>query len=277
MSVRVQSLLRETLGELRHEPTAKRVRALLDGETLVDSTDALLVWEPRRVVPTYAVPARDIRGVLKLAANAETDATADEPQESPVLLPNVPFARHSTAGEPLEIHAVTGDGVVPAFLPIDDDDIAGYVLLDFAGFDTWLEEDDEIYSHPHDPFHRIDVRSTSRVVRLEHEGRVIAESSEARMLFETSLPTRYYLPEADVLVELTPSDTRTHCAYKGEARYLNAVVGDTVLDDIAWRYDDPLSDGRGIGGRIAFYDERLDVYIDGEPANAKTPGEPGVL
>ena len=139
-----------------------------------------------------------------------------------------------------------------------------YVELDFAAFDEWYEEDEPVAGHPRDPFHRVDVRRTARPVRIEVDGEVVAETTRARLLFETSLPTRFYLPREDVRVELQPSPKRTHCAYKGEASYWSVDVGGERHEDLAWGYEDPLEDARAITGLIAFWDERVDVIVDGE-------------
>src|SRR5689334_7660854 len=138
MSTRMRDLLGEALGQLRYEPTEKRVRALLGDETALDSTRALLVWEPRRVVPTYAVPEADIR--VAVTAAPLTGDTAGG-----MLHPGIPFAVHTASGEP-----VTIGGREQAGFRLDELD--GYVALDFRAFDAWLEEDEPIRGHPRDPY-----------------------------------------------------------------------------------------------------------------------------
>jgi len=179
MSTRMQDLLAQARSGLRYEPIERRVRAALGSETIVDSTRAVLVWEPRRVVPSYAVPAADIRG--ELAPAPASDAAAEG-----VLHPGIPFAVHTAAGEPVTIAGREGAG-----FRLADADLAGYVALDFAAFDGWYEEDEPIVGHPRDPFHRVDVRRTTRPVRIELDGEVLAETTAARLLFETSIPTRF--------------------------------------------------------------------------------------
>jgi uncharacterized protein (DUF427 family) len=146
----------------------------------------------------------------------------------------------------------------------DDADLAGYVILDFTAFDRWFEENELNVAHPRDPFHRVDVLPSSRQVRLELDGQVLAESSRPMLLFETMLPTRYYLPREDVRADLTPTGTRTFCAYKGQASYWSAGAGDHSLTDIAWTYTEPLHDAAEVRGLIAFFDERIDVILDGQ-------------
>ena len=135
------------------------------------------------------------------------------------------------------------------------------VQVDFHALDEWLEEDEPQVGHPPDVFHRIDVRPTSRHVRVSIRGRVVAETTRARALFETGLPVRWYIPREDILAELEPSDHRTVCAYKGHATHFD-VAGEGA---VAWSYPDPLHDGEPIRDLIAFYDERVDVEVDGEP------------
>ena len=134
-------------------------------------------------------------------------------------------------------------------------------MLDFTAFDAWLEEDEPNVAHPRDPFHRIDILHSSRHVRVEAGGEVVAESSEPFLLFEPPLPVRYYLPPEDVRTDLLrPSDKRTFCAYKGQATYWS--VGDE--HDVAWSYPEPLREAVEVTGRFAFFNERIDIVVDGE-------------
>jgi uncharacterized protein (DUF427 family) len=269
MSSQVRELLAGGFGQLRYEPTAKRIQAVLGGETVVDSTRAVLVWEPRRVVPSYAVPVQDVRGELVPAGPAAAGPGDDvgvplaDVTALRVLDPRVPFTVHSASGEMVDLRAAgqvrSGAGFRPA-----DPDLAGLVVLDFDAFDAWYEEDELNVGHPRDPFHRIDVLPSSRQVRLELDGQVLAVSSRPVLLFETLLPMRYYLPRADVTAELVPSPTKTWCAYKGQASYFSASVGGRMVPDIAWTYPDPQHDAARVRDLIAFFDERIDVILDGE-------------
>ena len=283
MSTRMRDLLMGGLGKLRHEPTAKRIRAVLDGGTVADTTRALLVWEPRRIVPSYAIPAEDIAAELLRADTVVADAAGEvgahlpELSGRPVLDPSVPFAVHTTAGRAADVRAGQQNRPGAGFSPADPD-LAGYVVLDFGAFDAWYEEDERNVAHPRDPFHRVDVLPSSRHVRVELDGHVLAESSRPVLLFETMLPTRYYLPRDDIRAELTPSATRTYCAYKGQASYWSAAAGDRLAPDLAWTYQQPLHDAEQVRGLIAFFNERLDVIVDGErPERPITPwsSEPG--
>jgi uncharacterized protein (DUF427 family) len=265
MSVRMMDLLRDNLDALRWEPTAKRIRIALAGEPIADTCDARLVWEPRRVVPTYAVPMPVLSAHL-IPAGAESGSDDDEvgvklPEFSsrPVLDPTVPFDAHSCPGTPFDVIAGDETAAVAAFSP-DDPDLSDYVILEFGAFE-WREEDQPIVSHPHDPFGRIDVLRSSRHVRIEFDGRLLAESSRPMLLFETLLPTRFYLPSEDIVVPLEPSDTVSYCAYKGRASYYSVPDGPR---DAAWSYHQPLHDAELVRDRVCFFDERLDVIVDGQ-------------
>jgi uncharacterized protein (DUF427 family) len=250
----MQELLGRARDELRYEPLAWRVRAEAAGATVLDSTRALLVWEPRRVVPSYAVPLADVR-----APTTPAPASDRQVEVEGVLHPGIPFAVHTTAGEPLSVGDRAGAGFRLADAPLD-----GYVLLDFRAFDAWYEEDEQVASHPRDPFHRVDVRRSSRPLRIELAGLLVAETTRAGVLAETSLPTRFYLPREDVRAVLLPSARRTVCPYKGEASYWSIDVGGRREEDVGWSYEQPLPELAAIAGRIAFWDERADVFLDGE-------------
>ena len=256
-------LLSGSLGALRYEPTAKRVRASLGGEPVADTRDARLVWEPRRVVPTYAVPAAALRGQLVPAGAESGDEEAGfrlpNLSSRPVLDPSIPFTVHTCPGAVFDVIAGDETGARAAFRP-DDRDLADYVVLEFDAFE-WREEDEQIVSHPHDPFGRIDVLRSSRHVRIEHDGRLLAQSARPMLLFETLLPVRFYLPREDVVIRLEPSDTATYCAYKGRASYFSVLDGPR---DVAWTYHEPLHDAEPVRDRICFFDELLDVTVDGE-------------
>lgn len=263
MAVRVEQHLFAALGALRYEPTPKRVRALVGEHAAVDSTRALLLWEPRRVVPAYAVPAEDVRGDLVAAAGGvQEERPVRIGDGRPVLDPGTAFAAHSADGEPLTLRTPAGDLEGAAFR-LTDPDLAGYVVLDFDAFDGWVEEDEAIVGHPHDPFARIDIRQGSRHVRVEAGGVVLAESTRPVLLFETHLPMRCYLPPEDVQVELRPSPTRTVCAYKGEATYWSVDLEGGPLEDVAWSYPEPLAEAARVAELVCFFVERTDTVLDG--------------
>jgi len=243
-----------------HEPTAKRVRIEHGGQTVAQTDRALLVWEPRRIVPSYAVPVGDLYAELIPAADL-TDAP--DRARFPVLHPGIPFHVHSAAGQPLTVRTAQ-ESLDHAALRPSDPDLDGYAVLDFRAFDAWYEEDERIVAHPQDPFKRISIRPSSRQVRIEVDGHVLAESQQARLLFETGLPTRYYLPWADVRTELlTPSDRHTYCAYKGKASYWSVNLDGRVHKNLVWTYKQPLHDALPVRDLLAFYNERVDIIVDG--------------
>jgi uncharacterized protein (DUF427 family) len=263
VAVELGGVLFGQLPGLRYQPTPKRVRATLGGSAVADSTRAVLLWEPRRIVPSYAVPEEDVTGELVPAApSAEAAAALDALGTRRVLSPGH-FRTHTTEGEELTVRSPAGEREAAAYR-LGDPDLAGYFELDFSAFE-WLEEDEPIVSHPRDPFHRIDVRRSSRSVLVEHEGTVLADSNRPRLLFETNLPVRSYLPREDVRLDrLLPSETRTSCAYKGETSSYWAVERpDGRVVDVAWSYEHPLPDAAEIAGLVAFFDERVDVVLDG--------------
>jgi uncharacterized protein (DUF427 family) len=248
----MHDLMTQARSGLRHEPIERRVRANLDGEAIVDSSRAILVWEPRRICPSYAVPADDIRAELTAAPETNGDVAG-------VLHPGIPFSVHTTAGDPLTV----GDRVGAGFR-FADPDLDGYVELDFRAFDEWYEEEERVFSHPRDPFHRIDILPSSRTVRIEVDGEVVAETTHARLLFETSVYTRFYIPREDVLLALRPSERISYCPYKGQASYWSVEAGGRLRQDLAWSYEQPRDEVSPITGLVAFWDERVDVYLDGE-------------
>jgi uncharacterized protein (DUF427 family) len=263
MALRVADHLFAALPELRIHPTAKRIRAFVDGESVVDSTRTLIVWEPRRIVPSYAVPVADVGVELVPTAGASADehvvSIGDGP---PVLDPSTGFAAHTVAGQSFDVVASRTLSAA-AFMPTDAD-LDGYVVLDFDAFDEWREEDELLVGHARDPFTTIDTRRSSRRVVVEIGGVTLADSTRAVMLFETFLPTRYYLPREDVRMELlAPTDTRTTCAYKGHANYWSANVDGTVVPDVVWSYEDAHNYAKAVEGMLCFFNERVDISVDG--------------
>jgi uncharacterized protein (DUF427 family) len=143
-------------------------------------------------------------------------------------------------------------------------ELAGMVTFSWHSPITWFEEDERLLAHARDPHKRVDVLQSSRHVRVESAGELMAESRRPLVLFETTLPVRYYLPLEDVQVDLVPSETRSVCPYKGVATWWSASIGGRVLEDIAWSYPTPVPENPRIRGRICFRNEHLDLTVDGE-------------
>jgi len=252
MATKISAALQAHLRELRYEPTTKRIRAYLGTVLVLDSRSAVIMWEPRRVVPCYAVPATDVDAVLSTASPASLDAAAPPP----LLHPGIPFSRHSTPGTSLDVSAGGATAVGGAF-ELEDAELAGYVAFDSGAF-TWREEDDVVISHPRDPFHRVDIRHSSRRVKVTSGEQVLAESPAPLVVFETNLVERIYLPVDDVNWDaLTPTDSSTLCPYKGVASYWRLAGGPD--DDVAWSYQAPLPEAGELAGYVCFYDHLVDV------------------
>jgi uncharacterized protein (DUF427 family) len=231
------------------EPVPRRVRGVLAGETVFDSTHTLYVWE-WPYYPQYYIPAGDVRTGL-LVASGQT--------------------RQSRRGTEL-LHALkAGDVVRPdaARLVTESglDGVAGTIRFDWDALDAWFEEDERIFVHPRSPYVRVDALRSARTVRVELAGTVLAESSAPVMVFETGLPTRYYLNRTEVdFSHLVPSDTVTACPYKGQTTgYWSVRAGGEVHKDLAWSYDFPTRQLLPITGLVAFYNEKVDTFLDGEP------------
>ncbi|NIH88069.1 DUF427 domain-containing protein [Amycolatopsis granulosa] len=234
-------------GRVRTEPGTKRVRAVFGGQVVADTLRPLLVWEVP-YYPAYYIPRKDVRDDYLVA----TGETAHSPSRGDAEVLTVRVGDREAPAAALDY---TGS-------PLDG--LAGHVRLDFGAMDSWFEEDEEIFVHPRDPHTRVDILASSRHVRIEIDGVTVAESRSPRLLFETGLPTRYYLPKTDVRLDLLePSDTITRCPYKGEAGYYSVRVGDTLHEDVVWYYRAPLPESQKVQGLVAFYDEKVDVYLDG--------------
>jgi uncharacterized protein (DUF427 family) len=236
-----------TRGQVHTEPSAKRVRAYLGGEVVADTIHPVLVWEVP-YYPAYYFPVADVRADLL------------EPDGGTV---------HSPSRGDGQTYTVTAGGkqapgaaVRYADSPIPE--LRDLIRLDWDAMDAWFEEDEEVFTHPRDPYTRIDILPSSRHVRIEVDGVTVAESSNPTLLFETGLPVRYYLPKTHVRLDLlTHTGSESHCPYKGQAEYWSVRTGDKVHEDIAWSYPTPLPESLGVAGHIAFYDEKVDVFVDG--------------
>ncbi|QYC41056.1 hypothetical protein Nocox_17220 [Nonomuraea coxensis DSM 45129] len=231
-------------GRVRVERTAKRVRAYLGGRAVADTTAALLVWEVP-YYPTYYFPLADVEE----SALKATGATTRSPSRGEGVVHTV------TSG------AAEAPGAALTYPDSPLEEIRGHVRFEWDAMDAWFEEDEEVYVHPRDPYTRVDILPTSRHVRVEVDGVTVADSRGARVLFETGLPARYYLPKTDVRLDLLePTGTVTRCPYKGTAEYWSV----NGREDLAWSYRTPLPESERIAGLIAFYNEKLDIYVDGE-------------
>jgi uncharacterized protein (DUF427 family) len=208
-----------------------------------------LVWE-KPYYPTYYFPATDVRRELLASAGAWERSPGRGDAE-----------RHTVHVDGRTAEAAVG---YRASSPIDE--LADTYTFDWSAMDHWFEEDEEVFVHARDPYTRIDILASSRRVRVEIDGVTVADTTHASLLFETGLPTRYYMPKTDVDMHLfTPTGTTTACPYKGTARYWSATVNDEVYEDILWGYDSPLPESQKITGLVSCYNEKVDIYIDEQP------------
>ena len=235
----------ETRGRIRVEHGSKRIRAYLGNDLVVDTIRPLLVWEHRHY-PAYYFPSADVRTEL-----LETDGVAHSPR----------------LGEGKTFTIRAGEREVPrAALRYDEpqlEELRDTFRLDWNAMDAWFEEDEEVFTHPRDPYTRVDILHSSRHVRIEVDGVTIAESTKPTLLFETGLPPRYYLPKTHVRMDLlSPTDTVTHCPYKGQAEHWSVEAGERIHADLAWSYPTPLPESQKIAGLVSFYNERIDLYVD---------------
>ena len=224
----------------RIEPTDKRVRVLLGGEFIADTYHPLLVWE-LPYFPWYYIPLSDVNeGVLERTGEEDGAIT------------------YTVRGGGRE-----KPGAARAWP--NSPELANAVGFAWKQMDGWFEEEEEIFAHPHDPHHRIDVLRSSRHVEVEVDGVKVADSHSPVVLFETGLPVRYYLPQPDVRMDLlTPVDHTTQCAYKGTARYWSLETGTRTYPNFVWSYQFPTAEVGKIAGLVAFYNEKVDLIVDGE-------------
>ncbi|MCB5272612.1 hypothetical protein BJG92_00114 [Arthrobacter sp. SO5] len=266
MATRLSTVFFSTFAQLRYQPTAKRVRASLGGNTVVDTLHAYLIWEPNRITPIFAVPEAELQAGLAApqlpkAPLEEHPFTLGQGAPPSNFDPSTGFGMHTSPGEELDVVTATATASRAAFRP-EDPDLAGYVVLDFAAFD-WLEDDEEIIGHPRDPFHRIDIRASSVEVQVALDGVTLARTNGAQLLYETMLPVRYYIPPGDVRLDLMEATPKlTVCPYKGQARYWS-YPGVESGRNIAWSYDTRFQDAAQIHGLISFFNERVDLTVAG--------------
>jgi uncharacterized protein (DUF427 family) len=233
------------------EPTPKRIRVEVGGEVIADSRRAMLLHEGGQM-PIYYFPPDDVRADLL------------EPSDRHTHCPKKGEASYYTikaGGEVVDAGAWYYPDPLPGTPPIKD-----LIAFYFNRMGRWLEEAEEAIVHPRDPYHRIDVLSTDRHIKVSLEGELLAETTRAMALFESNLPARWYIPREDVRAELESSDTVTHCPYKGAAGYHSVRRSDGELgQDLIWYYEDPLPEATRVGGLLCFFNEKVDIELDGEP------------
>ena len=240
---------RPIASDLQLEPTGRRVRTLFAGRTVADSRSVMLLIEKQRLA-VYYFPIKDVQQDL--------------------LVPTSYKSAHAGKGEASFFSVKVGDRMAEKaawrYLNPERPELNDYVAFYWDKMDAWFEEDDEVFVHPRDPYHRVDVLNSSRHVKIVVGGEVVAETHRPRLLFETGLPVRYYIPKLDVRLDLlTATNTSTRCPYKGKAEYWSVNVNGKEFKDIVWGYPAPIPECPKIENLLCFYDEKVDaVYVDGE-------------
>jgi uncharacterized protein (DUF427 family) len=232
-------------------PTRKRIRVMAGDATIADSAATLLLLEKGHR-PVYYFPRADVRMDL-LAPTSHHTRCPYKGEAS--------YWSLEAGGRTVENAAWSYEQPIEGVEPI-----AQRLAFYWNKVDRWFEEDEEIFGHPRDPFHRVDVVPSSRAVRVVFAGETIAHTRRALFLFETGLPARYYIPRDDVRMDLlTPTATTSFCPYKGRASYWSLRVGERTAADAAWTYMDPLPECPRIKAHIAFYPEKVDqLEVEGE-------------
>ena len=241
---------------LRTELSPKWIRVRLGGEVIADSRRVLILLG--RGMPVYYFPQEDV-GMNRLT-------------------PTSYRTHHETLGD-ASYYTVKAGGKVSenAAWSYATPDLKGHVAFGWDRVEEWYEEAEQVFVHPRDPYHRIDVLQSSRPVKVVLGGVTVAESQRPILLFETNFPARYYLPKGDVRLDLLrPSDTITRCPYKGEAHYYSVAVGDKVFKDVIWYYRYPTTEASKIANNLAFYTEQIDAtFVDGEELPKPQRGQRG--
>jgi uncharacterized protein (DUF427 family) len=227
------------------EPWPRRMRAMFAGATVLDSRRGVMLHETG-AFPIHYFPFEDLRADLLEVAKPGGHAA---------------HQWSVRVGDRVAAACIIG---APGALDAEDA-LAGHVSIEYGAMDRWFEEDEPVYAHPRDPYHRVDVRASSRHVIVCHRGQRVAESRRPKLLFETSNPVRYYLPFDDVHIEmLDKSETVSECPYKGDGQHWHLRVGSEQVRDAAWSLPHPLPEGIAATEHVCFYPSKVEVWVDGE-------------
>jgi len=233
------------------EKSPRRVRVEFGGETIADSAHTVLLRESDHV-PVYYFPRNDV--LMDNLSRSEQSTFC-------------PFKGEASYWSVSNGDETVDDAVWSYETPFEEaSGIKDYLAFYWNKMDHWFEEDEEIFVHPRDPYKRVDAISSSRKVEVVLGGETIAESSKATFVFETGMPTRYYLPMDDIrMAVLKRSDTTTRCPYKGIASYWSVEAGGQIFDDIVWSYPEPLEEAPKLKNLLCFFNENVDaILIDGD-------------
>jgi len=260
----IQAISSETvtishLGIPEFETSPRWVRAVLGGVTIADSKRAMVLHRAKRL-PVYYFPKEDVLMDLMESAQHTTEVV---PQ-----------------GEASFWNIKVGETIAEKAAwtysnpPDEWEMIKDFIAFEWGKMDSWYEEEEEVFVHLRDPYHRVDVLDSSRHVRVIVAGETVAETRKPKLLFETGLPTRYYFPKEDVRMDLLESSNlKTRCPYKGVASYWSVKIGDQIRKNIIWGYPNPVVECPKIKDLLCFYNERVEaIYVDDELApKPKTP------
>jgi uncharacterized protein (DUF427 family) len=236
-------------GRVRVEAGAKRVRAYFGGQLIVDTTHPTLVWETP-YYPAYYLPFDDVRQEF-LTPSSKTEHS-----------PSRGDARYFT----ITVGSTQAEHAAWQYPDSPFEELRDLIRLDWNAMDAWFEEDEEVFVHPRNPYTRVDILPSSRPVEVSIDGVTVATSTHPTVLFETGLPPRYYLPKVDVRWDLLRESASTSgCPYKGFARYWSVDTGKTVATDVVWSYPTPFPESEKIAGLVCFYNEKVDLRVDGQP------------
>ncbi|KAJ7455320.1 hypothetical protein B0H11DRAFT_1739769 [Mycena galericulata] len=228
--------------EVHIEDSPRRIRVLFGAVFIVDTTKAKLVWE-NRYYPTYFFP------------------------QSELAQEHIQLASQHSEGDKYDLVAgpKKAPGAVTFYSNSSHEHLNGLLKINFSQADAWFEEDEQIFVHPKDPYKRVDVLTSSRHIRVEVEGVEVANTRRPKLLYETSLPVRSYIPKTDCRLDLlVPSELKTACPYKGEAQYYHVQVSpEKRVENVVWWYRNPNLECAAINGLVAFYDEKVDIFVDG--------------
>jgi uncharacterized protein (DUF427 family) len=235
--------VREIEKKIEIEPTARWIRAEFNKQIIGDTKAALLVRDGHRL--TYYFPLADINDRWLKPGRVGSDGRSYfdiEVEEKSAESAAWSYSSENAYGA-----------------------LAGYVAFNWRKMDHWYEEEEEVFVHPRDPYHRVDSIQSSRHVKVVIDGITVAESNRPVLLFETGLPTRYYFPQEDVRMDLfEKTRARTQCPYKGDASYWSIVAGDRTYRNIVWGYLEPIQESIKISRLLSFFNEKVDIFVDGE-------------
>lgn len=233
------------------EPSLRRVRVEFNGETIAQSDRAMLLRESSYELH-YFFPLEDVRQEFLV----ESDFTNESKYKG-----NSQHWTVKVGDQEAENAAWTISGEPNKNRP----DLRGYLTFEWNDMDHWYEEAEEVIGHPRDPYHRVDTVLSDRHIRVEVNDETVADTHRAIVLFETGLPARYYIPREDVQMnKLVDSDLHTICPYKGVASYYSIQTAEGLEENLVWYYPEPFPESIKITDAVAFYNEKVDIYIDGE-------------